>query len=35
MSDRIIVMYEGELTGDYLYEDATSQKIMYSATGGR
>lgn len=35
MSDRIIVMHEGELTGDYLYEDATSQKIMYSATGGR
>ncbi|MDA8212027.1 MAG: xylose ABC transporter ATP-binding protein [Clostridia bacterium] len=34
MSDRILVMYEGRFTGEYLRAEATQEKIMYSATGG-
>ena len=34
MSDRIIVMAEGEITGEFLREEATQEKIMTCATGG-
>jgi D-xylose ABC transporter ATP-binding protein len=35
MSDRILVMHEGKINGEYIWSEATSEKIMYSATGGR
>ena len=35
MSDRILVMHEGKISGEFLYGDATQEKIMYSAIGGR
>jgi len=35
MSDRIIVMHEGEIAGDLSREDATQEKIMSLATGGQ
>ncbi|QNK86714.1 xylose ABC transporter ATP-binding protein [Sporosarcina sp. resist] len=35
MSDRIIVMAEGEITGEFLREEATQEKIMTCATGGK
>lgn len=35
MSDRILVMHQGRINGEYMFKDATSEKIMYSATGGR
>ena len=35
MSDRIIVMHEGEIAGELGREDATQEKIMQLATGGR
>lgn len=34
VSDRIIVMHEGEITGEVLKEDATEEKIMTYAFGG-
>lgn len=34
MSDRILVMFEGQITGDFLREEATQEKIMMCATGG-
>ena len=35
MSDRILVMHEGRFTGELRREEATQEKIMYYATGGR
>jgi ABC-type sugar transport system ATPase subunit len=35
MSDRIIVMAEGKITGEFLRTDATQEKIMTCATGGK
>lgn len=35
MSDRIFVMYGGKITADLNYKEATQEKIMYYATGGR
>lgn len=35
MSDRILVMSEGRITGEFLREEATEEKIMMCATGGR
>jgi ribose transport system ATP-binding protein len=35
MSDRIIVMHEGRLTGELSRADATQEKIMHLATGGQ
>ena len=35
MSDRILVMHEGKFTGELLIENATEEKIMYYATGGK
>lgn len=35
MSDRIIVMHEGEIAGEMLIQDATQEKIMHYATGGK
>lgn len=34
MSDRIIVMHEGRITGELTREEATQEKIMHYATGG-
>jgi len=34
MCDRILVMYEGKINGEFSYNDATQEKIMYAATGG-
>jgi ribose transport system ATP-binding protein len=34
MSDRIIVLSEGRLTGEFTREEATQEKIMAAATGG-
>ena len=34
MSDRILVMYEGKITGELSRADATQEKIMTLATGG-
>ena len=33
MSDRIIVMHEGRLTGTFDYDDATQERIMAAASG--
>jgi len=35
MSDRILVMHEGKFNGEILHKDATQEKIMYMATGGK
>jgi D-xylose transport system ATP-binding protein len=35
MSDRIIVLSEGELTGEYTIADATQEKIMHASIGGK
>ncbi len=35
MSDRILVMHEGTITGEFSREDATQEKIMSCATGRR
>ncbi|MFA9397042.1 MAG: xylose ABC transporter ATP-binding protein [Clostridiaceae bacterium] len=35
MSDRIIVMNQGKFTGELEYKDATQEKVMFYATGGR
>ncbi|MBT2734019.1 xylose ABC transporter ATP-binding protein [Bacillus sp. ISL-7] len=34
MSDRILVMSEGEITGEFSRDEATQEKIMACATGG-
>jgi ribose transport system ATP-binding protein len=34
MSDRIVVMHEGEIVGELSREEATQEKIMHLATGG-
>ena len=34
MSDRILVMHEGRLTGELNRQEATQEKIMTLATGG-
>jgi len=33
MADRILVMHEGELTGEFSQAEATQEKIMYAASG--
>ncbi len=35
MSDRILVMHEGRITGELSRADATQEKIMHLATGGQ
>lgn len=35
MSDRVLVMHEGRVTGEFLREDATQENIMHAATGGK
>lgn len=35
MSDRILVLHEGKITGELNYKDATQEKVMYHATGGK
>ena len=34
MSDRVLVMHEGRLTGEFSREEVTQEKIMTAATGG-
>ncbi|WNC13541.1 ATP-binding cassette domain-containing protein [Brevibacillus brevis] len=34
MSDRVLVMHEGRITGEFTREEATQELIMYAATGG-
>ncbi|MGC8778437.1 MAG: sugar ABC transporter ATP-binding protein, partial [Candidatus Caldatribacteriaceae bacterium] len=34
ISDRILVMYEGEVTAEIPKEEATQERVMYYATGG-
>ena len=34
MSDRVYVMHEGDLTGEFTREEATQEKIMMAAIGG-
>ncbi|MGQ9557033.1 MAG: sugar ABC transporter ATP-binding protein [Desulfurispora sp.] len=34
MSDRILVMREGRITGEFDRQEATQEKIMFAATGG-
>ena len=35
MSDRIVVMREGRITGEFKREEATQESVMTAATGGR
>lgn len=35
MSDRILVMHEGRVAGEFLRENATQENIMHAATGGK
>ncbi|NLM12600.1 MAG: ATP-binding cassette domain-containing protein, partial [Epulopiscium sp.] len=35
MSDRILIMHEGEINGEIDYKEATQEKVMYYATGGK
>lgn len=35
MSDRILVMHEGKITGNIKWKDATQEKVMFYATGGK
>jgi ABC-type sugar transport system ATPase subunit len=35
ISDRILVMHMGRLVGDLSWKEATQEKVMYLATGGR
>jgi ribose transport system ATP-binding protein len=35
MSDRILVVHEGRITGELMKEEATQEKIMTFATGGK
>lgn len=34
MSDRVLVMHEGRITGEFTREQATQESIMHAATGG-
>lgn len=34
MSDRVLVMHEGRITGEFTREEATQEMIMRAATGG-
>lgn len=34
MSDRVLVMHEGRVTGEFSREEATQERIMHAATGG-
>ena len=34
VSDRILVMHEGRVTGEFTRDEATQDKIMHAATGG-
>jgi ribose transport system ATP-binding protein len=34
VSDRILVMHEGQIRGEFTREEATQDKIMLCATGG-
>jgi ABC-type sugar transport system ATPase subunit len=34
MSDRILVMHEGKISGEYMHHEANQEKIMFAATGG-
>jgi ABC-type sugar transport system ATPase subunit len=34
MSDRILVIHEGRLTGNFVRDEATQEKVMHFATGG-
>jgi len=33
MSDRVIVLHEGRMTGEFVRADATPEKVMAAATG--
>jgi ribose transport system ATP-binding protein len=33
LSDRVIVLHEGKLTGEFTREQATPEKVMAAATG--
>ena len=35
MSDRILVMHEGQIAKEFIRSQATQEKIMFYATGGR
>jgi len=35
MSDRIVVMSEGQITAEYSIEEATQENIMQASIGGR
>jgi inositol transport system ATP-binding protein len=35
MSDRVLVMHEGRITGEFTRDEVTQEKIMHAATGGR
>lgn len=35
MSNRILVMHEGEIAAEIMHEDATEEKILYYAMGGK
>jgi len=35
MSDRILVMQKGKIAGELMADEATQEKIMTLATGGR
>jgi len=34
MSDRILVMHQGRISGEFTSEEATQEKILHSALGG-
>jgi len=34
MSDRVLVIHNGRLTGELPWQEATQEKAMYYATGG-
>ena len=35
MSDRVIIMHEGTISGELSREEATQEKVMMLATGGK
>ena len=35
LSDRVLVMHEGRITGEFLRENATQENIIFAATGGK
>ena len=35
MSDRIMVMHEGEMAGEFTRDEVTQEKIMLKASGGK